>query len=233
MKALMMVFLFFMPFLAAAMEMRLVQNGSNVDVRIFELDLPMEQLEKDIKSGLSTILVATLITWKKNKLNSKVVMNLKIRYDLWDEAFYLQKTMGKDKSTQKMIKKSEVLNFVKSYTFPAVLSLEELRGNNEISFAFGLVMDPISKEKRQKVKKWLAQNQVSIPSSQPQTVGNSSSQATESSPPSVEPTTKGAFNRGLFGQLLDSELGSGVDSGKWTYLSQKKSMSIKDLTNEK
>jgi hypothetical protein len=106
-----------------------------------------------------------------------------------------------------------------------VIPLDELRTNPEVSLTFGMVIDPVTKEKKKKIRKWLAQNQVNLPSAQPS--------ATDSKTPATQPPTSGSVSRGLFGQILESELGDEIESGKWAYISPKQPISIKDVTNEK
>lgn len=219
------VFLFLIPSWSFATDFKLVRSGSHVDVQVLDVPMPMDELGKDLNSGLSTIIVGTINVWKGEALLSKTSLTWKIYFDLWDEVFHLQRLEGDKKISQSTFKKSEFAASLSHYTFPSVFSLEQIKQNSNLSLTFNFVIDPISKEKRKRIKKWLAQNQVSIPSSQPIT----SSIKT----PSAEPATRGSVNRGLFGQMLDSELDEDINSAKWTYSSPKMDLSKKALSNEK
>jgi len=219
------VLLFLAPLTGLATGIKLNRNGPDVDVQIFDVPLPMNELRRDLSSGLSTILVGTLTTWRGEDVHSRTSFTLKVHYDLWDEVFHLQRSVGEKKSPPSTFKKSEIASHLSRYTFPSALSLDDIKRNPGLSVTFSLVVDPISKDKRKKIRKWLAQNQVSVPSSQPT--------ALSSKTPSTEATTRGSVHRGLFGQMLDSELDDSMDSGKWNYLSPKLGLPVKDLGNEK
>jgi len=219
------VFLFLIPSWGFATDFKLVRSGSHVDVEVLDVPIPVDELGKDLNSGLSTIIAGTINVWRGETLLSKTSLTWKIYYDLWDEVFHLQKLEGDKEIAQSTFKKSELAASLSHYTFSSVLSLEQVKQNSGLSLTFNFVIDPISKEKRKRIKKWLAQNQVSILSSQPKTSSNKTL--------SPEPTMRGSVNRGLFGQMLNSELGEDIDSGKWVYSSPRMDLSKKGLSNEK
>lgn len=214
------IFLLCIPLVASAIEVKLKKNGKDIDVIISNIELPSEKLKKDLKSGLSVSFQATLSVSRKKHLLRKSILNFKAYYDLWDEVFYLQ-TLGDDKHIQKFSKESEVLMTLQTYSFSRSISEEELK-KGEAFVRFALALDPISKEKKLKIRKWLAQNQIGSPS-------NLNAASDLSTPIQSAHAIK---SRGLFGKILDSEIENEVESGEWIYLSPELKIS-KDNINEK
>lgn len=234
MKALLILIL--IPTASFAFDVKTTKSGESLDVQISNLPLPIDELKKDLKSGISTVLVANLNLWQNDKLISKTSSTFKIYYDLWDELYYRQKFEGDQKISSEKFKANEIIESLQKVHFPAAVSLEKLKGD-AVSVSFAIVIDPISKEKRSKIKKWLAQNNVSTPGA----VSYNTESKTNINPagtPSTRngasaPTNTGSVKRGLFSQILDSKLEEEMDAGKWSYVSPKIILPKKDYQYEK
>jgi hypothetical protein len=152
-----------------------------------------------------------------------------VHYDLWDELYYIQWEQGHEKVTQKVSSQRDVFKYLSSYTFSSILPLEIFnKKENVFSISFGLVIDPITKAKRKKIKEWLANNKVNTPSSQVASLPEQAIQANLK-----EISTSGSIVRGLFGKILESELGEEIDAASWSWLSPKITIISKDIINEK
>lgn len=219
------VIICFIPLTTFALEIKSQMNGGDVDITVMNVPVPEQQLDKELGSGLSTVLVATLSVWKNEKLLSRMSVDYKAFYDLWAETYRLQKGHEAQKKTEQYTKKSEVINQLKNHSFKSVFQSSKLEADDKVTVIFALVIDPITKEKRLKIRKWLAQNQVGALAGEPSTSGES--KATNSGTSTVP------INNGLFSQILDEELGDQTDSGKWVFVSPKKIITIKDLKHEK
>lgn len=212
--------LLLIPAVALGFELKLKKNGTYIDAAIFNVELPTEKLNRDIKSGLPTVFVATLTIWNKKKLVNKIIQKFDVYYDLWDEVFYLR-TEDADSKAKKFMSSSEIVSALQHNYFLKIIKATDLVADH-MSVRFALVMDPISKEKKIKIKKWMALNQVSLPSPTP-------SGGTEGLIEAPAPSTK---DRSFFNKILDSELNDEIESGEWSYLSPEQKIS-KDMVHEK
>jgi len=231
------LFLFTLPLIGLAFEAKLIKKLDHFDVRVSGIELPIDLLAKDLKSGFSTIMIARLGLWKNDKEESNRRLNIKVYFDLWEEVYTIQWEQGTEKITLKVSTQTEALKVLSSYTFKSSISAEELNRKN-ITFAiiFGLEIDPITKDKRKKIRKWLADNNVNSPATPAGSITNvnlKSNARLASTAPSLDTLNSGSLSRGLFGKILDSELGDDIDSAKWSFLSPKTSLSSKDVINEK
>ncbi len=218
--AIFILLLFF--FEAWGAEAHLIKNGAAVDIKISEVDLPASQFEKDFKSGLTTSLVTTLSLSKNQKVLEQRSVEYKIRYDLWDECFYIlqnenPKPILKSKAVQ------EIFAALKTFVFPSMATIADLGRHQVLAVDFVITANPVSKDKKEKIKKWLAQNQVSIPQ-------GGASRAETRLQVTEAPTSP--TGQRLFQQLLDSELNQ-IESAKWSYRLPTKTLLTEEIRHEK
>lgn len=211
--------------LGRTVDIQLLRNGSHYDLQVSNVPFPQEKFKKDLNSGLSTTLITSLSLFRENALQTKKQLMFKIYYDLWDEVYYFKSLDGDKVLSTTKLNKTLLNNFLSQYTFPTTITEEESKRISSYTAMFELVVDPINKEKRDKIKKWLAQNQV------PATT--SSNISTSNDKLKVDTTTSGTIKRNLFNQILDSELNSELDSGAWNFVTPKVPLSLKESKNEK
>ncbi len=207
-----------------AVSVQILKNGSTGDLKISGIELPSSQFESDFKSGLSTMMLASVSILSTGKVVAQDTLKLKVYYDLWDELFYLQQLNGNSKYSSKAKTTNELFKMLESYTFPSLIKMEDLKGEQTISINFVFTVDPITKEKKEKIKKWLAQNQVNTPR------GESTASNSKTKPIATVASTAG---RGIFNQILDSELSAEIESARWIFRFSNKTLSTKDIFNAK
>lgn len=204
------------PFSVAAIQFHSYVQGPYVDVVVSDIELPMDQLNKDLGSGLTTVIVAHLTVIKKQTVHTKNQQEVRIRFDLWDEVYNVDQappiTASAPATANRKFKlKEEVLKIIGTYRFNQILRTSDFGNGEDIRVTFSMIVDPISKDKKQKIKRWLAQNRVGA---------SSSSTATgDSTPAAADPLGSGTKNRSLFGQILDSEFSSDITTGQWVFTS--------------
>ena len=109
------------------------------------------------------------------------------------------------------------------YTFLNIVPSSEISDNETLEVSVRVVVDPISKEKQKKIKTWLAENQVNIPSSK---AAGADSRKAASAGAAFETVKRSVFN-----QVLESELDSDTAGGEWVFDSGK--IEIKPASIEK
>lgn len=232
------------PLLALSFTVKLYRKNDRLEARIVEVALPIDKIERELGSGLSTTYVARLSLWQKGRFLGQPTQTIKITYDLWDEVYRLQRTENGINKTSQVSKRAEVLSILKNYTFQDLVFVEAIK-SFPLTVKFSLVMEPISKEKKAKIRKWLAQNQVNVPRSggtvqeghtglggagTGSSPGAGSIDAANSAGTAAFPLGGGA----IFSKILDDEIRTDETLGEWTFSSPKQEITWKDIvSNEK
>jgi len=211
--------------LGMAVDIQLQRNGSHYDLQVSNVPFPLEKFKSDLNSGLSTTLITSLTLFKDNALQTNTHLKFKIYYDLWDEVYYFKSLDGDKVISTIKFGKGSLNNNLSQYTFSTTFTDDEAKRLSSYTAIFELVVDPINKEKRDKIKKWLAQNQVPATTSREFSTSNDKLK--------LDTTTSGTIKRNLFNQILDSELNSELDTGAWNFVTPKMPLLLKVSKNEK
>jgi hypothetical protein len=153
-----------LPLAALPFTVNLHSKNGRLEARVVDVDLPIEKLDRELSSGLSTTYVARLPLWQNGRSLGHPTQTIKITYDLWDEVYRLQRTENGVTKTSQYLEKADVISILKNYTFQDLVASESVK-SFPLTLKFSLVIEPISKEKKVKIRKWLAQNQVHVPQS--------------------------------------------------------------------
>ena len=191
------LFFFILCFSSASLALVVVaqKTAGKISFKIENINLP-PTFDKSIKSGFSNIIVLQLNIYKSGKEYAQKEVTTKIVFDLWEE-IYLVKHSGFSESSEKVSIKEDVMSKLSNYTFLNVLPSSEFNDSDTLEVSVRVVVDPISKEKQKKIKTWLAENQVNIPSSK---VSGSDSRKSASTVATFETVKRSVFN-----QVLESE----------------------------
>lgn len=177
-------------------------KDKKLDFTIKEVPLSIESFDKNIKSGISNKFVAKL-TFSSEKEIFTQEINIKITYDLWDELFQVK--LGNENITKefKLNNINAVKEFLSTYSFH--FEITKLQKNIKHTANFELVLDPFSKEKRQKIKAWISENRIIVidPVSPIKKASDSTFTNSQSS--------------SLFNVMLNSELSKETTEGSWKF----------------
>jgi hypothetical protein len=210
---------------AHAVEMKSETHGTRVEVSFSGLPLPEEELRKQMKSGLTTTFAAQLIV-KGASSTFKTLRTFWIVYDLWEERYQVKVLEAETVQKFTSSDAEAVIGQLKSPSFQIPLLKEDAQAQ------LILTMNPVSREKMEKIRRWLAQNNVNLPSAN--AVSSKSTVNPETSikngvaekPPTasaeapnvnVSPIAGARFS-GVLAQVLDSELADS-SSGAWKFIS--------------
>lgn len=205
---------------ASAIEYKVTRNKQWTQIGILNAPIPLEILEKNLPSGISNTLIASLQIQENKKTIAISNLKVKVIFDLWDEVFTLYINEDSNSKVLKLTKLNEVLDHLKTYSFN-YSNLPTYQSTAKYSLKFQLILDPISKEKQAKIKTWLAENRVNMPNS-------------VSSKINTEKDTSPTINNsGVFNTLLDNELQKDNNDGYWKNITVFENISGKDLFGEK
>jgi hypothetical protein len=181
-------------------------------MRVSNLAFPTT-LPKELGSGLTNRLYVRVSLLEAGQLVEQRVVELTIRYDLWDERFIVNTTNGATIETRTVADAAGMNALLAALPLPTLFdeaAVPRARARALVLRA-EILLNPIGREKLRMIRKWVAQN--STPD-----VG--ADQAVS--------VTNGIFNR-IFEQYAD-----GTDiAAVWREVAESKPFRIDDLANEK
>lgn len=208
-------------------EVDLKRNNQLLKAKITNIELPLSTLEKTLPSGISNNILIKLSLIENNQIVMGTVSHVKVVYDLWHEVYRLTITEHNAESI-KIIKKTkkEVFDFLLSHE-SKIGDLKNINPNGKYSLKFEWVLDPIDKEKQVKIKRWLAQNRVSVSSISNRLEGGGIEQVG-----TIE-SKSGPSTSGIFNSLLENELLKESTQGSFKTEFVKQNISLSEIQNEK
>jgi hypothetical protein len=179
-------------------------------MRVNDLAFPAT-LPKELGSGLTNRLYVRVSLMDARQLVEQRVVELAIRYDLWDERFIVNTINGASIETRTVADAAGMNALLAALPLPTVFDEAAVPRARELVLRAESLLNPIGREKLRMIRKWVAQN--STPD-----VG--ADQAVS--------VTNGIFNR-IFEQYAD-----GTDiAAVWREVAESKPFRIDDLANEK
>lgn len=181
------------------------------------IDLP-DNISKSLRSGFTNVLVFKITLWKEGKIESESQILNTIVFDLWGE-FYSAKRKSEGSDFQlKTTKENELLTWLKNSDFNLKINSETVRDSREnYEMAIKVIVDPISKEKREKIKVWLSENRVNVPGGSLKVDPGSRSGMREI----AKDSSTDSLRTDVFNQVLDSELSKDEVTGSWVFQSER------------
>jgi hypothetical protein len=157
-------------------------TDGHIGVRIRDVRFPAS-LRKELTSGLTNRLLIRVVLLAEKHANEQKAVEMAVKYDLWDENFRLTVTVD-----QRMIRDEvlpdvdRVLGFLHDIRLPDLFVPGELTGAASFRVNIDVLLDPIDRERMERVRKWVAENSAHAPTdpTQPDTsapVGASMSNA--------------------------------------------------------
>jgi hypothetical protein len=179
-------------------------------MRVNDLAFPAT-LPKELGSGLTNRLYVRVSLMDARQLVEQRVVELAIRYDLWDERFIVNTINGASIETRTVADAAGMNALLAALPLPTLFDEAAVPRARELVLRAEILLNPIGREKLRMIRKWVAQN--STPD-----VG--ADQAVS--------VTNGIFNR-IFEQYAD-----GTDiAAVWREVAESKPFRIDDLANEK
>lgn len=142
----------------AAATLAVSQSGSEIGMRIDALVYP-ESLPRELESGLTNRLYLR-VTVRDGETTLQVsTVELAIRYDLWDQAFTVTRTVNTAPAeTVRLGSSAEMNAFLQSLHIPRIFAARMLPPNRPLTLRAELLLNPIAREKLRMIRKWVAEN---------------------------------------------------------------------------
>ena len=126
---------------------------------------PPETLRKDLVSGLTNrVLIQVTLTSGSESLGQRVV-ELTVRYDLWDEVFRLHTLMdGTTLSAATVKSAEEAMAFLRNVRLARLFVRSVPPRAQALILKAEVLLNPIEREQLDSIKKWVRQNTAPAPS---------------------------------------------------------------------
>jgi hypothetical protein len=146
----------------AAATLSATQSGGDIGMRIDALAYP-ESLPRELQSGLTNRLYLRVTALDGENPLQIGTVELAIRYDLWDQAFTVTRTVDTAPAeTIKLASTSEMNAFLQSLHVPRIFSARMLPPNRPLTLRAELLLNPIGREKLRMIRKWVAENSTPV-----------------------------------------------------------------------
>ncbi|HEU5136887.1 MAG TPA: hypothetical protein VFU13_17195 [Steroidobacteraceae bacterium] len=128
--------------------------GARVDALSYPVTLP-----KELTSGLTNRLYVQVSVADANTTIAQKVVEIAIRYDLWDERFSVFSTMdGTITESRTLASLPEVSALLAALPLPRLFEVNALPAGADLTLRVEVLLNPIDREKMQMIRKWVAQN---------------------------------------------------------------------------
>ena len=145
-------------------------------VSIKALDYP-ENLRKDLRSGLTNRLLIRVTLLAGSKPVSEKVVDIAVKYDLWDEKFAASTVSGAGTVATHYSSIEEALAMLADLKLPNLFAASEYQSGSVHTLRVDALLNPIDKERMEKIRKWVSDNSSYTPAGET-TRGPSSSTST-------------------------------------------------------
>jgi hypothetical protein len=132
-------------------------------------------LSKDLSSGLTNRVVVRIVLTSHTQPLAQRAIDISIKYDLWDEVFQLKMRSNETQvGTNSFSTSQQVIVFLERLKLTNLFPIQSLTDNQELVVNVEVLINPIDRERMDKVRKWVADNSTYIPPNQAGTaVGDS------------------------------------------------------------
>jgi hypothetical protein len=126
--------------------------GARVDSIVYPASLP-----KELTSGLTNRLYARVTLADARVEIGRKVVEIAIRYDLWDQSFMVT-TDGAQGESRTLGSQPELNALLAALPLPRLFDAATLPGTSELTLRVEVLLNPIDREKMRMIRKWVAQN---------------------------------------------------------------------------
>ncbi len=150
-----------------AAELTPLINGDWIGMRLQGLSLPAS-LDKDLKSGLTNRILIRATLMADSQVLGRKSVEVDVTYDLWDENFRLAVNVEHDVVHSEVIATiGAAIAAVKSPTLPDLFLVSDSNPETKYVLKGEILLNPIEREKLDKLRKWVAENNSSATTTGP------------------------------------------------------------------
>lgn len=152
---------------AVGAELSISRAGGSITTTLRGLAFP-PTLPKDLKSGLTTHILVHLTLLENGRAEEQRDIDVAVRYDLWDENFPLTETAGRTVlRSQVFATLDQVTRFLENITLPRAVPTAKLVPGRTYSLSAQVLLNPIERERMERLKQWVDENSASEKPSTP------------------------------------------------------------------
>lgn len=149
---------------ALALDVNPMRDHDQLGVAITKVKLP-ETFAKDLTSGLTNTLLVRVVLLSNGKLIAQSASELAVKYDLWDESFRMTQRLGNSPPEAHTYKTSaEVITAFSTLGLKRLFPTNDL-DRSPLTIQVELLLNPIDRERIDKIRKWVTENGNYLPSS--------------------------------------------------------------------
>lgn len=143
-----------------AAELSPIMNSRSIGARLTDLSLP-NSLQKDLRSGLTNRILVRVTLNEEGKVRDTRVIEVAIKYDLWDETFNVaQRRDGTVVSERQLKTYGEVMAYLRSLEMPDLFTII---GTAPMTLRAEVLLNPIERERMEQIQKWVRENSNYVP----------------------------------------------------------------------
>jgi hypothetical protein len=159
---------------AGAAELVAVAEGDSVGAQLRGVRLP-DSLRKDLVSGLTNRMLIRMTLAAEGQTISQSVINLGIKYDLWDETFRMTRSVDdRELPARTLATTEDVLSLLADLPLNAIAQSSDLQSGRTYTLLAEILFDPIDRERMENIRRWVARN-TALPTGGAQTAAGGSS----------------------------------------------------------
>ncbi|MGZ5278661.1 MAG: hypothetical protein ACXWC9_01890 [Pseudobdellovibrionaceae bacterium] len=138
-------------------------KDKKIGLTISNMSFP-ENFSKDLKSGFTNKFLVHATMDCGSKMNAQKLIEIGIKYDLWAESFLVTINDDANKPIQtKYSSLNEITSFLEELKLKDLFPIDRLVACKMMTSNVEILLNPIAKEKADKIKRWVAENSVSTP----------------------------------------------------------------------
>jgi hypothetical protein len=150
------------PAIACSAELTPFVHEGRLGVQLTHTHLP-PSLRKDLVSGLTNRIVVRIELLAGGQLLARKVLDIGVKYDLWDEDFSLQVRNEEGGVVARTYTSADqVVAALSDLRLPALFPAALVDGQSRVLTA-EVLFDPIEKEQLEEIRKWVAENSAAVP----------------------------------------------------------------------
>lgn len=151
---------------ASATSLTLWRQNSHLGVRLQKIHVPGE-IQRELASGLSNRWLMNLTLTVKGVPIQERNLEFSLKYDLWDEVYRLVLRIDdQERNRWQFATAEQFLQFFGLIKIPELFDASQLVLAEPVSIRLRLLINPVSKERMEKIKAWVTQNSITVPSTQ-------------------------------------------------------------------
>jgi len=141
-----------------AAELSPFSRAQRIGVVVSKMRLP-PTLRKDLVSGLTNRILVKIDLVQNDRSLSRQVVEMTIRYDLWEETFGVDTRIDNDVVSVKTYRElEEVISALSNLKLPASFVPPLGAPRSQLMFTAEILFNPVDKERMDEIRKWVAEN---------------------------------------------------------------------------